>query len=284
MNILENRIVEGRHGKPISIDIYYITSGQAKPVILFAHGFKGFKDWGHWHLIAQEFAKAGYVFVKFNFAYNGTTPEQPTDFADLEAFGENNYMKELDDLDVVIDWLHQQPEGLGANEMKVDDLTLIGHSRGGGIAVLKAYHDERIKQVITWAAVHSLARGWSNEALIQQWKEKGVSYILNGRTKQQMPLYYQLYENYKANEAYLNVEQAARALDKPLLIIHGTKDPAVPLTDAQFLHQWNAKSQLHIIEDANHVFGGRHPYTEIELPPHTIELVQQSLVFLKSIS
>ena len=31
--------------------------------------------------------------------------DQPIDFPDLEAFGNNNYTKELDDLRSVIDWV-----------------------------------------------------------------------------------------------------------------------------------------------------------------------------------
>ena len=33
------------------------------------------------------------------------TVQQPIDFPDLEAFGHNNYTKELDDLDQVLNWV-----------------------------------------------------------------------------------------------------------------------------------------------------------------------------------
>ena len=38
------------------------------------------------------------MFVKFNFSHNGTTLESPSDFKDLESFGNNNFSKELYDL------------------------------------------------------------------------------------------------------------------------------------------------------------------------------------------
>ena len=50
--------------------------------------------------MADRFADAGFVFVKFNLSHNGTTIEHPIDFVDLEAFGNNNFAKELDDLGV----------------------------------------------------------------------------------------------------------------------------------------------------------------------------------------
>ena len=50
------------------------------------------------------FVKAECIFVKINFSHNGGTVSQPIDFPDLEAFGQNNFSLELDDLGLVIDW------------------------------------------------------------------------------------------------------------------------------------------------------------------------------------
>ena len=47
MNTLENIIVDGKHGKPILLDVYWEATDKPKNIVLFAHGFKGFKDWGH---------------------------------------------------------------------------------------------------------------------------------------------------------------------------------------------------------------------------------------------
>ena len=69
------------------------------------------------------------MFVKFNFSHNGTTLENPSDFKDLESFGNNNFSKELYDLDKVISWI--------CSKFKCPEITLLGHSRGGGISMLK---------------------------------------------------------------------------------------------------------------------------------------------------
>ena len=82
MSTTKNTIIKGAAGKPIVIDIFYTDANAAKPVVIYAHGFNGFKDWGNADLIAQQFAAAGYVFVKFNFSHNGTTPEHLQDFVD----------------------------------------------------------------------------------------------------------------------------------------------------------------------------------------------------------
>ncbi|WKK73463.2 hypothetical protein QYS49_15905 [Marivirga salinae] len=104
--IQENIIITSTvHNKPISADLRYIPNKDKKPLILFVHGFKGFKDWGVFNLMADEFAKNGFIFMKINLSHNGTTPDQLIDFADLEAFGNNNFTIELADLKDTIDYL-----------------------------------------------------------------------------------------------------------------------------------------------------------------------------------
>jgi predicted alpha/beta-fold hydrolase len=60
--------INGSCNRLIEIDIYHQKNTQYKPLIIFCHGFKGFKNWGHFDLIATEFAKQNYVFAKFNFS------------------------------------------------------------------------------------------------------------------------------------------------------------------------------------------------------------------------
>lgn len=105
MHIHKNIHLNGSRGKPMLTDLFF-TEGKSKPVVIYSHGFNGFKDWGNFDLIAKQFASAGFVIIKFNFSHNGTTIDAPEDFKDLNAFAENNYTKELDDLNYVIDWLY----------------------------------------------------------------------------------------------------------------------------------------------------------------------------------
>ena len=85
-------------GKPFLFDISYIKNTKKKPLIIFVHGFKGFKDWGFFNLMSNWFTEQGFVFLKMNFSFNGTTPDSPLDFVDLNAFGKNNFSKELLDI------------------------------------------------------------------------------------------------------------------------------------------------------------------------------------------
>jgi len=281
MKILRNQQLTGAAARPFLLDVYYKPSGQPKPIVLFAHGFKGFKDWGHWGLIAQQFAEAGFVFIKFNFSHNGTTIAAPNDFADLEAFGQNNYSKELHDLESVLTWLHNGDSDLPAEEADLARIHLIGHSRGGAISIIYASQDERISSLVTWASVASLDYAWKTPEIIAHWEAEGKYEVVNGRTGQQMPIYYQMYRDYKAKKEAMNVKEALRRFQKPMLILHGTEDPAVPAAAAEALHQQQSNSTLHLIAGADHVFGGRHPFDETTLPPHSQELTDRTIDFLK---
>ena len=67
--------------------------------------------------------------MKFNFQIHGTSVENPSDFADLESFVQNNYSKELSDLNFVIEAFSKD------NRVDAENITLIGHSRGGEFIV-----------------------------------------------------------------------------------------------------------------------------------------------------
>lgn len=281
MNSQKNIIVEGQHGKPILLDAYWQTTAERKPVVIFAHGFKGFKDWGTWETIGKQIVQAGFVFIKFNFSHNGTTPENPSDFQDLAAFGRNNYSIELDDLGSVLDWVEMQ-NIISNAEINTKNISLIGHSRGGGVAIIKAYEDARIKQLITWASVGTL--DWMFQpAMVETWRKQGVFTIVNGRTQQEMPLYFQLFEDFETNKNRFNTATALRNFTKPHLIIQGTNDPAIPVAAAELHQFWNKNAQLVLINDADHVFGGSHPFTDSLLPLHSQELVNETIEFLKKI-
>ena len=258
MQIDKNFVLHRTNKKPILLDTFYSEKISNQPIIIFCHGYKGFKDWGAWNLMAKSIAEAGICVIKFNFSHNGGTMENPIDFPDLEAFGNNNYSLELDDLKDVINWVTKTFE----DNPFVDrnNLVLIGHSRGGGITILKSSKDERIKKLITLASVCDFAKRTSTIGNLEEWKEHGVKYVLNGRTKQKMPHYYQFYEDFKANKKLLDIEAAEKQLQVPHLIIHGNNDTSVSIDEAYTLHKWNPNSQLEIIEAADHVFNVKHPW------------------------
>ena len=272
-------IIQGKHNKSILIDSKYLENGTKKPIILFCHGYKGFKDWGAWNIMAEKFAKSGFFFIKFNFSYNGGTMEQPIDFHDLEAFGKNNYTKELDDLEAIINWvlLNETIK----KEADTNNINLLGHSRGGGIVLIKAEEDNRIKKAISLAGVSDYKVRFPKDIAFNNWKKEGVYFVENGRTKQQMPHYFQFFTDFIENEERLTIKRAAKNLKIPHLIIHGSGDTSVSVEEAKQLHKWNPKSKLEIIEGANHVFGVSHPWTSNKIPEALQNVIDIAISFIK---
>ncbi len=280
LKIIKNLSIEGSKHRPILLDTFYFEDQKPKPIVIFSHGFKGFKDWGHFNLMANLFAESGFVFVKFNFSYNGTTPANPLEFDDLDAFGENNYEIELNDLEKVIDWtLGYEPF---KKETAPSKIYLIGHSRGGGISVLKAGEDPRVKKLVTWASVSDIVNR-NKQSTITDWKETGVVHTFNARTKQQMPLYYQFYETILQNKKRLNILKTSSLLNIPFLIIHGTNDEAVSPNDAIELHKSCKHSQLFLIEGAGHTFEAKHPFTSNIFPANAKLVIEKTIKFLKNL-
>jgi len=143
----ENYNIPGAKGRGMLMDITYDDAIKNAPVVIFAHGFKGFKDWGAHNLVAKYFAENGFRYLKFNFSHNGTTADKPVDFADLIAFSENTFSIELEDLNDVIDFVCN-----GSSMPSVSGVFLIGHSMGGGISIIQTAGDKRVKKLVTMAS------------------------------------------------------------------------------------------------------------------------------------
>jgi len=265
MKKLENLTWKGSRDKPIVLDAHWEDKFDRYSVVILAHGYKGFKDWGAWGLVADEFSKRGFLFIKFNFSYNGGTADEPIDFPDLEAFGENNYSTEVADFKRVIDFVYKS-DALPRHKLNLDDLCIIGHSRGGGMAILTAFQDNRVKRLVTLASICDLEKRQLTGESLEKWKKTGVRFVENARTKQQMPHFYQIYEDYVINKENLNILKAAKSLTLPWLIVHGEADKAVLFSEAEELALAQPLAKLINILNTNHVFGAKHPWKSSRMP------------------
>ncbi|MBS1626076.1 MAG: prolyl oligopeptidase family serine peptidase [Bacteroidetes bacterium] len=280
MRFQQNIVLYPHRGRPFLVDVCYRPDSQPKPLVIWVHGFMGFKDWGPYSLMAESFAAAGFVFVKFNMSHNGTTLEHPSDFIDTEAFGQNNFEKELDDLGSVIDWIVSDQFPVAKCDVSKDEINLIGHSRGGGIVTLKAGEDPRVKKIATWAAVNEFGKFWKADQM-EKIRQDGVIYVTNGRTGQRLPIYRQMYENYFAQPKRLYIPDVVRRLHVPMLIVHGDQDEAVPPSSAAEMKEWKPDAELMMVKDGNHVFGGKHPWESEVLPSDLKNVIDKTIEFFK---
>ncbi|MGE0552779.1 MAG: alpha/beta hydrolase [Gemmatimonadales bacterium] len=238
----------------ILVDVVAVPGGRPGPAVLVTHGFKGFKDWGMFPPLAERLARAGFTAVTFNLSGSGV--DDDGEFSRPERFGRNTFSAELADLALLFEAL----DGGGFGMPAPSSVGLLGHSRGGGMAVLAARRHPRVRALVTWAAVSSVVR-WS-EAQRRDWRAQGRIEIVNSRTGQVLPIYTDLLDDIEAHaESSLDIEAAAASLEIPWLIIHGDRDETVPLIEAEALARAAGElAELLTIEGGGHTFGAVHPW------------------------
>ncbi len=223
--------------------------------VVICHGFKGFARFAFFPQLATKLADAGLTAITFDFSGSGIGADREN-FTNQLAFTHNTFTQELGDIEAVVaearvhGWIGG---GYG----------LMGHSRGGGMAILHAARDADVKALVTWAAISHVNR-WPPEQ-VADWRQRGYLDIPNARTGQTIPVSTGLLREIdELGETRLNIAAAAERVRAPWLIIHGGADETVPVSEAEQLAAiaGNA-SRLEVIEEGNHTLGGKHPLTEV---------------------
>ena len=250
---LSKHSVPGALG-PILIDLRSGARTSARPAVLVVHGFKGFKDWGMFPPLAERLAQAGFTAVSVNLSGSGV--DDAGEFSLPDRFAHNTFSAELDDTGRVIDALTRGELGVPSPSR----LGIVGHSRGGGIAVLQTARDPRIRALVTWSAISRVER-WPPDVL-SSWREAGHTEIRNARTGQVLPLYTDVLDDMEQNAEALDIELAAGRVAVPWLIIHGTEDESVGYREAESLKAASSrkKTRLLPVERGGHTFGATHPW------------------------
>jgi len=273
--------IKNVHGDELNTDIRFpadLKENKKLPVVILCHGFKGFKDWGCFPYMMERISNEGFCTVAFNYSYNGTgeNEDEQSDFTRLDLFAKNTFSRELDDTGSVIDYLYAN-----SDELKIDteNITILGHSRGGGIAILKTAEDERINKLVVLSSVCSFDR--YSEMLKSKWKEAGFFEVLNSRTNQIMRMDYTLIEDLEKNKDRLDIQNAVSKIGVPALIIHGTQDITVDYSNAEDLYSRSNKDlfELKLIENTGHTFGAAHPFEGST--PALEEVILKVIEFIK---
>jgi dienelactone hydrolase len=247
---LTHHAVAGALG-PIDVDTRAGARDTPRPAVVILHGFKGFKDWGMFVPLAERLAKAGFAAVSLNVSGSGV---EGTAFSRPERFARNTYGAELHDLGAVLDALAAGSLGVPAPTA----VGVLGHSRGGGVAILRAASDTRIRALVTWAAIGSVER-W-DEATVAAWRAAGRTDVVNTRTGEVLPLLTDVLDDIEANRERLDILAAAARVRAPWLLLHGTADAVVPPRDAERLAAAQPAAELAMLEGGDHTFGARHPW------------------------
>ncbi len=261
---------------PIKYDLYVPISGTNKnfPIVIFLHGFKGFKDWGPFPDACEELARTGFGVLAINHSHNGIGNGR-TVYERLDLFEQNTLSKDLDDVKVMISALQSGEINNPHAYLNTDVIGIVGHSRGGHTAIVAAAEFESVRCLVTWASVSDyLARVSEKEK--RDWEEKGFTEYKNSRTNQIMKVNRTFYDDLVVNADLLIAQRRSKDLRIPSLFIHGREDESVPYTNSEQLHiDCAAKNkELRYIANAGHTFGAAHPFEEEYFPPQFKELVE----------
>lgn len=236
-------------------DVRLPAGAAPQSAVVICHGFKGFKDWGFFPPLAAAVASRGHAAISFNFSGSGVG-EDGRDFSALENFAASTHSRNVLEIGMVLDALAAGSLTPGG---QVPARTgLLGHSRGGGEAVIATANDSRVDALVTWAAIASVER-WTDEQ-IAAWDRGETVYIANSRTKQEMPMAPGYWRDIIRNRERLNIREAASEIAVPWLIIHGEQDTSVSVGDAHRLHSAAPGAELQVVEDSGHTFDATHPF------------------------
>jgi pimeloyl-ACP methyl ester carboxylesterase len=216
------------------------------------HGFKGFAGWGFFPYLADLLARGGVRVLTFDFSGSGVGADRES-FTELDAFRDNTYARELDDVALVRD--HARERGWLGERYGV-----FGHSRGGGVAILHAARDPNVGALVTWSAISTIAR-WSGEDMAR-WRAEGVLPVTNARTGQVLHLGTPLREEIDQHATgTLDIVAAAGRLTIPWLLVHGSADETVPFAEAERLREaaTSARLQFTRLAGASHTLDAAHP-------------------------
>lgn len=243
--------LQSEEGLPIRGN-FSLPHDAPRALVVVVHGFKGFKDWGFFPWLATRLGEHRLVVCRFNMSRSGIG-DDPESFDRLDLFADDTYATQLADLRTVIRFAQERAPALPT--------FLLGHSRGGGIALLGAADVPDLKGVVLWSPIARADR-W-DEAAKRTWRATGSLDILNQRTQQNMRMSTRILDDYEANAQRYDILAAASRVNVPLLVIHGGKDESVPVSEGREIAARAPEPSLLVIDKASHTYNAIHPLVNV---------------------
>src|SRR5437867_1303877 len=229
-------------GDPINGELRLPPRASDRPAVIICHSFMAFKDWGFFPYISMKIAQAGFVAVTFNFSLNGVAGNGNR-ITELANFERNTFSRELHDLKIVTDAVSGNELGIGGIDPR--KISLLGHSRGGGIAIVFSSTDDRIRALVTWAAISSFDR-WTQRQK-EKWHTLGYLPLARDSSISPLRIGVELLNDYRQHSDQLNIALAAGSLRIPWLLIHGKADVLVDPAEAEALYAASNKNKTDLI-------------------------------------
>ena len=225
------------------------SPGSKFPLVIICHGFVGNRIGVNRLFVkaSRQFAAHGLAVLRFDYEGCGES------FGEYGSYGLDRFIQQTKD---VIDYAE------GIRQVDQDQIFLLGHSLGGAIATLTASQDQRIKGLITWAAVghpfHDIVKIVGKEKVQEYLSHPYVDYEGFALTKR----FFDSLAEYSPMEA-------AKLFSGDVMVLHGSHDEDIPVDYCtQYHHTFKrgkSKSCVkEVISGADHTFssvqGSNHLY------------------------
>jgi acetyl esterase/lipase len=203
------------------IDVHLPPSGPAGPLVVLLHGgfWKAAYDRKHTRAAAAALAGEGFVVA---------TPEY------RRVGGGGGWPTTAEDVDKAVGALPDLLAGLG---LRADGMTVTGHSAGGHLALWLANQAHRLDRVVGLAPVGDL-RAAAREGL-----GDGATQALLGGTPEERP------DTYDAADP---VTRLARPPGCEVVVLHGSADDVVPVSNSRSLAAARPLVDLRVLDGADH--------------------------------
>jgi hypothetical protein len=227
--------IKNKSGEKIDYT-FHTGKKESDTIVVIGHGVTGNKDRPFVVALAEELAKDGVNTLRFSFSGNGASGGR---------FVDSNISKEVEDLGAVLDNLSNARIGY------------IGHSMGAAVGVLRTARDPRIKFLVSLAGMVNT----------KEFAEREFGTVKPGEGFMWDDT------NCPLSKAYMDdmqkigtVINEAPKIKVPWLLVHGTEDDVVPITDSRDIFaKANKPKELKEIPGSNHVFAGDASAKMIEI-------------------
>lgn len=217
--------IRNRRGERLAYSFEPGETGRRDLVVL-GHGVTSDRDRPWSRALSRVLGEAGIASMRIAFAGNGESEGR---------FEDATITKEVLDLSAVLDALPDRR------------VAYVGHSMGGAVGLLCAVADDRIRALVSLAAIAHTA----------EFAQRMFGHLRAGELMLDKPRC-PLSADFMADLAGIgSVAATAPEVRVPWLLVHGTEDDVVPIQDSRDVHAAAAgRSELVELPGADHSFTG----------------------------
>lgn len=211
--------------------------GEDRPLVLLLHGYGGNHQGAYYSYVdlAERLSKKGFNVLRFDFRGSGNSDG---DFADQR-------------LSTMVEDVESAVSFINDSGYRTADIHIVGHSKGGTVAIMYAAENTSLVSSITlWATVADYRKMWEGYEEERKELEEKETHVSMGF---EVPV-----EVFFESESH-DLERLIADVEAPALFIHGTEDKSVPFEHSEILYDAvNEPKKFVSIDGANHIFYNPH--------------------------